>query len=175
MAFLNMTDPDETCPEHWRLYEQQNLRACGRQQSNTASCESVQFNSGGYSYTQVCGRVTGYQYNSPDAGYLFDGPPLTPGNEINEPYIDGVSVTYGTPRQHLWSLYAAFHESRCCNEYFHSHIESFNFTGSNYFCDTTNNNIFSSDSPLWDGNTPCTTSSSYLLCSSFWAMVSYYP
>ena len=32
-----------------------------------ASCQSVQFPSNGINYSQVCGRVVGYQYGFPDA------------------------------------------------------------------------------------------------------------
>ena len=113
VAYLNMTDPDQTCPEQWRLYEQNTTRACGRLESNIASCDSVQFSSDGYVYTEVCGRITGYQHGSPDAGSHF-AIPLTPGNEINEPYLDGVSITYGTPRKHIWSLYGG-NGLQCCS------------------------------------------------------------
>ena len=36
VAFMNMTDPDQNCPDVWRLYKQGCVRACGRQRSNTA-------------------------------------------------------------------------------------------------------------------------------------------
>lgn len=159
VAFLNMTDPNQTCPEGWHLYEQQTLRACGRQPINTASCESVQISSNGYIYTEVCGRIYGYPRITPDAGSIFHGPPLTAGNEINEPYIDGISITYGTPRQHIWSLYGAHHEYYCCDSDPQGHIESFTyFTGSNFFCDFAPSNEFSFDNFLWDGILPCSSS-----------------
>ena len=65
------------------------------------------------------------QYASPDAGVGADYP-HTPGNEINEPYVDGVSITQGTPRQHIWSLYGAVFDFYCCN----IPITSLNFIGS---------------------------------------------
>ena len=39
VAFLDMTDPDQTCPSSWRLYSQDSVRACGRQETNIGSCE----------------------------------------------------------------------------------------------------------------------------------------
>ena len=30
IAYLNMTDTTESCPNGWRLYEVDNIRACGR-------------------------------------------------------------------------------------------------------------------------------------------------
>ena len=60
VAFLDMTDPDQTCPSSWRLFSQDSVRACGRRESNIASCDSVQISTDGYEYTQVCGRIIGY-------------------------------------------------------------------------------------------------------------------
>jgi hypothetical protein len=163
VAYLNMTDPDQTCPIQWRLYEQDTTRACGRQESNIASCDSVQFSSDGYVYTEVCGRITGYQHGSPDAGSHL-GIRLTPGDEINQPYVDGVSITYGKPRKHIWSLYASIDGFQCCT------IEHLNFTrhltfiGNNYFCDSGNptnspwSNTLFTELPLWDGIARCRSS-----------------
>ena len=133
-----MSDPEQTCPGQWRLYEQDTIRACGRQGSTTASCDSVQFSSNGYVYTEVCGRITGYQYNSPDAAAAVSDS-LTPGNEINEPYLDGVSITYGEPREHIWSLFGG-HINRCCGSQ-----HNLNFIGNNSFCDTGN-----ADGETWE-------------------------
>ena len=47
IAYLNMTDPDQTCPGQWRLYEQDTIKACGRKDSIAATCDSVQFSSNG--------------------------------------------------------------------------------------------------------------------------------
>ena len=65
----------------WREY---GIRACGRQCSG---CQSVEFNS--YKligYSQVCGRVTGYQKGSPVALRSMNS-----NNNINQDYVDGVS------------------------------------------------------------------------------------
>ena len=85
VAFLNMTDPDQTCPTAWRLYEQDSIRACGRQENNLDSCDSVLFSTGGYEYTQVCGRIIGYQYASPDGLHYFTGY-----DNIDSAYVDGI-------------------------------------------------------------------------------------
>ena len=118
VAFLNMTDPTQQCPDSWREHDQDSVRACGHHESGTASCSSVEYSPDGVEYAHVCGRIIGYQFGSPD-GYSFSHGfyTLTPGNEINEPYIDGVSVTYGNPRQHIWTLYGGVKEFSfgCCN------------------------------------------------------------
>ena len=146
VAFLNMTDPDQTCPEQWKLYEQGTVRVCGRQETNSASCDPVYFSPGETAYTQVCGRMTGYASGSID-GFLQDAYTPTPGNEINEVYLDGVSVTYGMPRQHIWSLSNGF----CCGQNSISVVQSYNFIGDNYICDESS----SLGDPIWDGVTQC--------------------
>ena len=64
VAYLNMTDPSEECPRGFRLYNQNGVKACGRPASSSGGCQSsVQFPTYGVPYSEVCGRVTGYQYS----------------------------------------------------------------------------------------------------------------
>ena len=130
VAFLNMTDANQSCPNTWREYSQDSFRFCGRQQTNFGSCSSVNYSPDGLNYTEVCGRIIGYQYATPDGRDRFIT--LTPGSEIDELYVDGVSITYGSPRQHIWTLYAGHHEFRCCGS------QPPSFVGQNFFCDTGN-------------------------------------
>ena len=118
LAYLDMTDSTENCPSGFRLYQSGGVRACGRITSNDASCVSVQFQSNGISYSQVCGRVVGYQYGSTDAVYPGRYTGETYGsvidsshNDINSYYVDGVSITRGSPRQHVWTLMAGLNEA----------------------------------------------------------------
>ena len=69
LAYLNMSDSTVDCPTGFRLYENEiyGIRACGRSYNRGASCASVEFSSNNISYSEVCGRVVGYQYGSPDA------------------------------------------------------------------------------------------------------------
>ena len=164
VAYLNMTDPDQSCPDAWRPYEQDpTTRACGRQLSDNASCNSVMYSTDEYEYTQVCGRITGYQYASPDAGNHYSYIP-TQGDEINEPYLDGVSITYGDPRMHIWSFYGGLYATTCCNTQHANNSESLGFIGNNSFCDTGNptnlpwTNIHFTEHPLWDGINNCVSS-----------------
>ena len=52
-------------------------------------------------YGQVCGRITGYQIGSPDTFI---------GGSIDSHYMDGISVTHGSPRQHIWSFVGGINE-----------------------------------------------------------------
>ena len=105
VAHLNMTDPSEQCPSGFRIYSESGVRACGKPSLARGCQVGVQFTTHGVPFSEVCGRVTGYQYWHPDA---FDG------GMFNQ-YVDGVSLTYGSPRKHIWSFAAASQESdtRC--------------------------------------------------------------
>ena len=65
VANLNMTDPNQQCPGNLNLSYTSPIRLCGRR--TDSSCDSVTFTTYGVQYRQVCGRVRGYQFGSPDA------------------------------------------------------------------------------------------------------------
>ena len=160
VAYLNMSDPTEECPPGFRLYNQNGTRACGRSASSPAnSCQSVKFPSYCISYSQVCGRVIGYQYGHADG---ID-PRRAEKNNLNGAYVDGVSLTRGNPRQHIWTFVVALQE----NSFHHqghnecpcapnSPVTVPSFIGNDYFCesgcpgDWQWNTSYSGD-PLWDG------------------------
>ena len=152
LAYLDMTDSTQSCPSGFRLYQSGSVRACGRPGSSSG-CTSVTFPSNGISYSQICGRVTGYQ------NYHTDGLHSSVSN-INSPYLEGISITRGSPRQHVWSLIASYSQrsyssNGCpCSTGSSQSVQS--FIGSNYFCESGNtasgtyNTLYTSD-PLWDG------------------------
>ena len=162
VAYLNMSDHTEECPPGFRLYNQNGIRACGRSTSLAAStCQSVKFPSYSISYSQICGRVIGYQYGSPDA---ID-PHSIRSKSINGAYVDGVSLTHGNPRQHIWTFIAALqenyfnldgrHECPCAPN---SPVTVPSFMGNDYFCESGcpghwQTRVFYTNppDPLWDG------------------------
>ena len=106
VANLNMTDPEQQCPGNLQLSHTNPIRLCGRRTDR--SCDSVTFTTYGVQYQQVCGRVRGYQFGSPDA-FNCNDLRSCPTN-IDVPYVDGVSITHGaSPREHIWT-YAAAHD-----------------------------------------------------------------
>ena len=96
--YLNMTDPDTTCPSGWQLTGY-SKRTCGRVSTGSNTCDSATFPVSGGQYNKICGRITAYQYGNPDAFY-------NTGRSIDQAYACGVSVTHGTPRNHI-STFAA--------------------------------------------------------------------
>ena len=175
LAHLDMSDSTQNCPTGFRLYESNGVRACGRATSSVGSCQSVQFPSNGINYSQVCGRVVGYQYTSPDADYPGNyagetyGSTITPQhNNISSYYVDGVSITRGSPRQHIWTLMAGLIEAsfhggdgryNCpCSQGSLQNSTLQSFIGNDYFCESGNPStdgsfaaqLYTQD-PLWDG------------------------
>ena len=73
-------------------------------------CSSVIFPTHGISYSKVCGLVHGYNKDTPDG---YERHHHCPGCTIDDPYVDGVSITHGSPRQHIWSLATAHHVNFC--------------------------------------------------------------
>ena len=108
---------------------------------------------GGQSYTEVHGRMIAYQYASPDAFNVG-----SPG--INGPYVDGISITYGSPRKHVWTLGAGVYSYRnhgsTCPGTGYGRPQP-NFVANHYFCTSGNfNNGWAhklNDVPLWSTTT----------------------
>ncbi|XP_019854328.1 PREDICTED: uncharacterized protein LOC109583426 isoform X1 [Amphimedon queenslandica] len=65
IASLNMTDPNEKCPTQFRTYLEDGVRACGRP-ARKGGCVGITFPSKDIQYSQVCGKVIGYQAGFPD-------------------------------------------------------------------------------------------------------------
>ena len=85
------------------------IRLCGRR--TDYGCDSVTFTIHGVQYKQVCGRVRGYQFGSPDAFDEVHGNCPAPCT-IDKPYVDGVSITHGdSPRKHIWTYSAGVYEN----------------------------------------------------------------
>ena len=58
----------------------------------TLSCIPVD-----HQYSRVCGRVIGYQFGSTDAFRSR----LTNIDQVA--YVDGISITHGSPCNHIWT------------------------------------------------------------------------
>ena len=158
VAYLNMSDSSQQCPSVWREITTPH-RVCGRRSSSAGNCEGVNYSTGGEQYEQVCGRIIGYQVGDPEAFFRSSG------RSINTFYVDGVSVTHGSPRQHIWTFACGVDEqttyrgSTCpcvAGSIGGSRIPS--FVGQNYFCEaglTRWNGRYGvlhiDGDPLWDG------------------------
>ena len=146
---LNMTDPSKLCPDSWQSIT--SPRSCGKK--TTAPCDSLSIPTFGFRYQKVCGRFRGYQFGSPDAFHVSSF-------RVEDGYVDGVSITYGSPgkRQHVYTYAAGVSEKQdwdacpCAG----GGVSAPSFVGSDYYCESGNPNaIFStvwySSDLLWDG------------------------
>ena len=156
VAHLNMYNHSEQCPAAWREYNTSGVRACGRPNSTEGSCPGNLY-AADREYSKVCGRVIGYQEDSPDAFVDSNA------NNASEIYMDGVSITYGTSRQHIWSYVAGVTESspshtpNNCPCSVQGGDGPPAFVGDHYYCESGNpTDIGGSPAlliydPLWDG------------------------
>ena len=165
--YLDMTDPNSHCPTGWQLTSYGSKRLCGKVSTSSLTCDSVIFPVTGGDYTSVCGSIRAYQYGQIDAFEQYHTGQVT---TIEGAYVAGVSLTHGTPRQHIWTFAAAASEMRTNAEGCPCTGASVSippFVGGDYFCESGVNSGsvggFHPDDPLWDGS-GCTTSSS---CCSF--------
>ncbi len=166
VVFLNMCDPNETCPSNWTLNTAP-VRGCGRSSSGRRSCDSVVYPVRGQAYSSVCGRILAYHKGAaPGFGAIWDHGQ----NTTEDAYVSGVSVTHGPPgaRQHVWTFAGALNEvDLSYNGTYNCPCSNINvtwpyqlpaFIGSNYFCDTGNHGRWYNDSAfyqsdvLWNGS-----------------------
>ena len=154
VAHIDMTRPEGTCPSP--LLTVSSPRSCSP--TSEAGCSSVYFPTFGVPYTEVCGMAIGYQRHTVDAFGALVGS----GNSIDDPYVDGLSITYDTPRRHLWTYaaghtesgYPGAHNCPCANA---TGAQPPSFVGDQYYCESGNvrgptEDQWYADDPLWDGD-----------------------
>ena len=152
IADLDASRGDD-CPSGWTNITTP-VAAC-RAPSSNAGCYSTNFSTLNISYSKVCGMAVGYQEGNIDA--------FRPSIEsINQLYVDGLSITYGIPRKHIWTYaigfsdsFQAYARSNCpCSEFPGDLPPS--FVHDNYYCESGNlqdsvvSGVLTSD-PVWDG------------------------
>ena len=166
VAHLDMTDPDEHCPEGLRMIESPK-RSC-RRSYQAFQTSIVPYRTYGYNYSHVCGRIIAYQYGITE-GLAFINRQNNRNRSwrIDERLLDGIVVTHGKPgsRKHIWSFVAASSESSnganscsCTNNRSETvvNLSSPSVIGDSYFCDTgvqsgpVDNHLYG-ENPLWDG------------------------
>ena len=162
VAKLDMTNTSQQCPPGTRYQSSLSKRLCGSN-SVGAGCSSTIFDVYGIEYSQICGRIIGYQDGSPDAFGDWEQP--MPNHSIDVNYVDGISLTHGSnPRKHIWTFAGALDEVSTfpffnCNctdtRQTTGTSQPPSYVGDNYFCDTASQNRYEyrlyTEDPLWDG------------------------
>ena len=148
--YFDMTDSSASCPTPLRQINTP-AKLCAR----TGGCTGVTYPTEGVRYSKVCGQARGYQYYSTDAFAIGS-------TNINTYYVDGISVTYGSPRQHIWTYANGLSDNvtygiyNCpCNK--DEGRAPPDFVGEHYYCESgitgrwQDNNRIALEDPLWDG------------------------
>ena len=155
-GYLDMTEPSSTCPEGLTYTAPSSKRMC--RTAVAFGCTSVTYPTHTIPYSKVCGRARGYQLDSTDS-YAHYVPGTT---TIDDLYVDGLSITHGSPRNHIWTFAAGvskdFNYAYCCNcpcATPYAGPSAPPFVGENHFCESGNTGDFESgqwylDDPLWD-------------------------
>ena len=168
VAFINMTDTSHRCPPGLKLTTY-SKRTCGRTHTGRNNCSSTTFSVGGLPYSQVCGRIRGYQYGALIVFFSYTYEYQT---NINSQYVDGISLTHGQSgeRQHIWTFAAgpsqinnltgidAYAFCPCDSPLYNITVPP--FVGNDYFCESGLQtawlygdyyHTFYSNNTLWDG------------------------
>ena len=152
------TSQGDPCPSGWTLITTPgaNSRSVCRS-GNTNGCHSAIFTTYNISFYKICGQVRGYQKGNVNCFGLVAG------DSIDEPYVDGVSITLGNPRKHVWTYAVGISDSSGNNDITHycpcasrEGTDPPSFVSDHYYCesgDTGNNNpnAYYTTDPLWDG------------------------
>ena len=152
------------CPSGWRTDTFSDVSFCRHVSDNIRPCSSAFFSTNRTSYQRVCGRARGYQKG---ASYGFHG---YRGNNFGiddtAGYADGLLITYGSPRNHIWSYVNGLYDNKT-SVYNCPCASSFGFTpppfvSNDYYCesgtaDSYNSSVYYFNDPLWD-RSGCITS-----------------
>ena len=156
------TSRGDDCPSGWNNITTPNqppypaIPVCRSPSDTLAGCFPTFFSVSNASYNVVCGMIKGYQKGSPAA---FDE---TATYSLNNYYVEGISITLGHPRKHVWTYAVGLTDEE--SHTFHTCPCTFNpgpappsFVGDHYYCESGNTgagtvDIHYTNDPLWDSS-----------------------
>lgn len=173
---MNMADPDANeCPHSWTKASNDDGSISGCHGRVGGECSPFYIEVGAEPFRNVCGKAVGYQMGFPDA-YSVNNLP----HSADSLYVDGLSVTYGFPRHHIWTFAVASSRNTiyktdlptCPCQYGQP---SPLFVGSHYYCDSGHGKLpsqanvqasvqdngytvyskINNDTSLWEDNCVC--------------------
>ena len=168
VVHLDMTDSQMECPNEWpEITTSTTIRSCGRLSTAGGNCDSIMYAITGKPYSQVCGRIRGYQVGLPSAFSPFINNNLL---GLGDAFVEGIvlSQVATSTENHIWT-FAAGAEQQVDNTLLNYcpclvGEQTFvndnggmipGFLNGNYFCESVLTvsppfDIEDSD-PLWDG------------------------
>ena len=160
------TNRGDTCPSGWTNYKSYCTGG------SAAGCYSAFFSTNSTSYTKMCGKILGYQKGSMDAFYPSAHShgkypdtykPITASRSLDGVYVDGISITTGSPRKHVWTFAVGVSEDVRNYNPFNCPCAKYpgpdppTYVGSHYYCESGITGaafiiakLYTNDS-LWDG------------------------
>ena len=152
------TSQGDSCPPEWRLIttpgdNPKNVCRSG----DTNECHSTIFTTYNISFYKICGQVRGYQKGNTNAFWSSV-------ESIDGHYVDGVSITLGNPRKHVWTYAAGISDSGrsdapdlcpCAPGTTSAHTAP-SFVGDHYYCESGDTGwhdktAYYTTDLLWDG------------------------
>ena len=151
IAALDASKGDD-CPSEWTKITTP-VASCIAPNTDEG-CYSANFTTLSTSYSKVCGMAVGYQKGGTNA-FAYS-------HSIDGPYVDGISITYGTPRKHIWTYAIGLgngdntHRSSSCPCAATTGGSPPSFVRDNYYCEsgtvtTALPDVYYVDDPVWDG------------------------
>ena len=115
---------------------------CVRSTAN-AGCSNIIFSVMNIPYSHICGTVQAFWFDNPDG---FTGS-QRPSRTINDNYVDGISLTYGTSNKtHIWTFIAdGLKNNQNCPRQVPEYV------GSDYSCLNPESSCTSSSSSCYSG------------------------
>ena len=151
------TSQGDPCPSGWNLITAPDSNAKNVCQSeDTSECHPTIFDTYNISFYKICGQVRGYQKGRTNA---FSSSVKS----IDDHYVDGVSITLGNPRKHVWTYAVGISDSRSSSPTPHfcpcaatKGTDPPSFVSNYYYCESnnvegTNETKYYTTNPLWDG------------------------
>ena len=141
---------DDSCPGTWRKITNPRKLCLGL---SSGGCATANFPVKGISYDNICGQAKGYQKGTLDAF-------VHKIQSIDGIYVDGISITLGSPRKHVWTYAAGLSDNYDypkwnCPCATHPGPSPPAFVGNDYYCESGDVGTYDlapyylSD-PLWD-------------------------
>ncbi|XP_065901870.1 uncharacterized protein [Dysidea avara] len=170
MRIADLNSSRDNCPPGWINNQGYNSLCTG---GSAAGCYSAHFTTDGTKFSRVCGMMKGYQKGSMDAFYPYSyaafgpytnyRPTVTVSTSLDGVYVEGVSITYGNPRKHIWT-YAVGLSEDYNYKYYNCPCAKYPgptpppYIGNDYYCESGNTGVYDrelhtlySQDPLWDG------------------------
>jgi len=157
VAYLDMAQ-GHSCPSQWStiVLPSTSTKVC--RTPNDPGCYSVTYSTHNMNYNKICGQVRGYQKGCVDGFYPTSE---LSKKSINDVYVDGISITLGNPRKHVWTYATGLSDNGDYPRYNCpcAHIsgpDPPSFVGDHYYCESgvigsySCSEYYSSD-VLWDG------------------------